>query len=314
MSNVKLKQMFDLMESFSWTIEDFLVAVLDEAATTEYAVTRVPAYTRRRFLRYAYEKIPDDNDVFEFLNDNISEPLRKWAMDIVLKSANRELERLTKLPKFGKYKAETVTATELDQTLTEPVSQIIDVAPTLFSLLDGCTSKSWKTKSLCDMAQDEVLDKTKNLQFLVTTMCHLRHPIGSTNLPVKLSMYLYGAGLGRRGLDLLSKYSICSSYRTMSSKIDNLQEKALQDMRKLGAKPTSIVTYDNFEFRDGKRGERIGDQAQFRSITTALVIPDRLGYTQPLARTMWRPQTYQLDVIDIMQQFAKSPMDKEVSL
>ena len=313
MRNDKLRQIYDLLESFTWTMKDLIKAVLDEAASADYTKTRVPAHARACFLNYVYNEIPKDHDVFEFFNGKIPDSLMMWSTRMTGKATSQEIDKLVKLPFFGKYMPESLRSADFDPALTQPPSQAVDLAPNLLYLLDCIVSGFSSAKPVCDLDSQEALKLTENVQFVMANLCHLRYPRRSNNLPVKLGLYLYDAGTARRGLDLLSKLHYGAAYRVITAKMDSLQEEALNEVRKSGSNPTSIVTYDNFEFREGRRGERIGDQACFRSITTALVIPDRLGYDQPLERAMWRPQSHLLDPIEIMDQFEESHIDQEVS-
>lgn len=62
------------------------------------------------------------------------------------------------------------------------------------------------------------------------------------------------------------------------------------EVRKLGQQPIAVFTYDNFEYTEVKRSERLGDKKNFVSITTALVTQGRLIPSGGLIQSMWNPK------------------------
>ena len=49
-----------------------------------------------------------------------------------------------------------------------------------------------------------------------------------------------------------------------------------------------ILTYDNFEFIEGRREERIDNNREFRFITTALMLKGRRFIDEGLTQKMWK--------------------------
>ena len=80
------------------------------------------------------------------------------------------------------------------------------------------------------------------------------------------------------------------SYSTLQRRMSSLSDEARRKIRTIGRASTTVVTYDNFVFAEGRRGERIGDVREFRSITTALIFEGQgLGVTV-LRQNMWQPE------------------------
>ena len=304
--SVKLKQIFDLLDSFRWSIEDLMVAIFDEAARTDYLETRVPAYARASMLKCAYTRFPKEKRVSELFSNKVPDPLRIWAEEIVFTNSYQEMSALVKEPAFGKYSAESISTNDLDLTLSlSEEKDLAKLAPTLMGYINTLTHHKCEVRP----AED---GSPKRLHLTLASLCNMRHPQLSNNVAIKLGLCLYGSGIGRRALDLLAGQHICASYRTTIRRIGKLQGKALKEVRNLGRRPTSIVTYDNFEFREGRRDERLGDHSRFRSITTAMTIPNRLECDAPLHKTMWRPREHLLDVLKIMDLFEESQLNDEV--
>ena len=59
------------------------------------------------------------------------------------------------------------------------------------------------------------------------------------------------------------------------------------------------MTYDNFEYTDGRRGDRLGDKRSFRSVTTALVFNGQGIPEGGLRQSMWQPNI-PLRTIDVV--------------
>ena len=129
--------------------------------------------------------------------------------------------------------------------------------------------------------------------------CSLMRPGRSTNFPTTMGLYLYEAGVRRRALDSLSRLGFVPSYTTITRRLNEARRFAEEQVKAVGRDPISVLTWDNFEFKERRRGERSGDHATFRSITTALVIESRVSMSKPLAPGMWRPRTFPLSAVDI---------------
>ena len=81
------------------------------------------------------------------------------------------------------------------------------------------------------------------------------------------------------------------SYNTIQRRMKGLTHEAGRKVCTVGQAPSGVLTYDNFEFSESKRGERAGDQRTFRSIITYLTIEGRGFDCGRLEQSMWRPQT-----------------------
>ena len=119
----------------------------------------------------------------------------------------------------------------------------------------------------------------------------------STNFQSVMGLYIYQGGARRRVLDTLCQLGLTMSYSTLQRRMSSLSDEARRKIRTIGRASTTVVTYDNFVFAEGRRGERIGDVREFRSITTALIFEGQgLGVTV-LRQNMWQPENYPLSAI-----------------
>ncbi|KAL8798407.1 MAG: hypothetical protein Q9182_006685 [Xanthomendoza sp. 2 TL-2023] len=122
---------------------------------------------------------------------------------------------------------------------------------------------------------------------ILSILRNLLKPIVSTNVQTILGLYVYKGGAQRRVVDTLSQLEISMSYKTLQRRTVGLTEEARRRIRVVGRIPTSIVTYDNFDFAEAQRRERIGDVGTFRSLTTALLFePQKIDEDFPWSATM----------------------------
>lgn len=71
----------------------------------------------------------------------------------------------------------------------------------------------------------------------------------------------------RRVIENLNHLGLNRSHQVIQRMQHTLHLEGESAVHTVGSMPTSIVTYNNFEFAQIKRGERPGDLRQFRSIT-----------------------------------------------
>lgn len=282
---------------------DLNAAMVELASETSYEEDKRPALHRTSFYNFSYSTLPGNSNVATIFGNNVPDSLRIWAFDIVSRSLYSEIGNLIAMPAFGKYDQASIEPTSFDATLEDAASTILRQAPMWMSLFATMKKRHFKPTRSDELTDTQSKQLAGKLILVISTLCQLRHPQNCDNLPTKLGICFFQAGLSKQGLDLLGHLYVCSSYKTINRRQRDLETIALEQVRRIGRNPTSIVTYNNFEFRQGKRVERIGDQADFRSITTGLVIPSRVPCQVPLTRDMWKPKQCLLGVSDIMAKF-----------
>jgi hypothetical protein len=100
-------------------------------------------------------------------------------------------------------------------------------------------------------------------------------------------------------MELFNSLGLCRSYRPTRELVLSLCEQGQQKLLQIGSNPTTIMTYDNFEYTDGRRGDRLGDKRSFRSVTTALVFNGQGIPEGGLRQSMWQPNI-PLRTIDVV--------------
>lgn len=105
---------------------------------------------------------------------------------------------------------------------------------------------------------------------IISILGHCRHRNTATNIPNILGLYLLKGGLRRRCIDTLNHFGITVSYKTLLQKLKELQDQAIVEVGRLGRNPASVISWDNFEYQDDRRSERVKDPRRFQSITTAI--------------------------------------------
>ena len=139
-------------------------------------------------------------------------------------------------------------------------------------------------------------------------------PNTSTNFQSVMGLCIYQGGARRRVLDTLCHLGLTMSYSTLQRRMSSLSDEARRKIRTIGRASTTVVTYDNFVFAEGRRGERIGDVREFRSITTALIFKGQgLGVTV-LRQNMWQPENYPLSAIGLALRLKPDDIDAQVSI
>ncbi|MCJ1358288.1 MAG: hypothetical protein MMC33_008287 [Icmadophila ericetorum] len=131
----------------------------------------------------------------------------------------------------------------------------------------------------------------KKHTLILSILCNNMHRILSDNLPTLLSIYMASGGCRGRVIDLFNSLGLCKSSKPTHAITKKLSEQGRDKVHETGSNPKAIVTYDNFKFTGGRRGDRIGDKRSFRSITTCLTL---VGQGMPecgLKQRMWKPLT-----------------------
>ncbi len=86
---------------------------------------------------------------------------------------------------------------------------------------------------------------------ILPMLCNHMHRNTSDAFPAIMSLYLFQAGCRRRGIELFNCLGLCRSYRPTRKFVLNLCEQGQQKLLQLGPNPTTVMTYDNFEYTDG---------------------------------------------------------------
>ena len=116
----------------------------------------------------------------------------------------------------------------------------------------------------CDAHRDESTHPQRAIPVgrqitILSLFCHMLRPNTSINFQSVMGLYIYQGGARRRVLDTLCHLGLTMSYSTLQRHMSSLSDEARRKLRTIGRASTTVVTYDNFVFAEGRRGERIGD-------------------------------------------------------
>jgi len=105
---------------------------------------------------------------------------------------------------------------------------------------------------------------------IINILGHCRQRNTATNIPSILGLYLLRGGLRRRCLDTLNHFGIIVSCKVLLQKQKEIQDQAVVEVCRLGRNPASVISWDNFEYQDDRRSERVKEPRRFQSITTVI--------------------------------------------
>lgn len=281
----KLDHILEALRAVRWGVKDFLEVLEERKEVVPFHENGSYKKAYHSFNRYAYQSLPQRRTSLYVLGKHPDPALKAWAFEIVGQELRKEVKSLVTHEAFGNWTPSALQGSE-ELNFNRVPEVIAERAPGWSSLLKAATVNS----------ENQDADLVKSSDFIMVSMlCRRARMRSSDKMAAALGIYLYHAGTKRRALDTLAGLGICVSYRSIMRRLERMEELSVQEVRKLGQNSLSVPTYDNFEFQEQRRGERLGDsRPSLRSITTALVIEDRLKLTEPFSCNMWQPEKFLL--------------------
>lgn len=280
----KVESLLERLVTLRWDVKHFLRALYRYRSDHKLRVAQ------KHFLDFAYTELPRHQHFERVVKSKRRKPIvecgHKWVMD----ELHRELRVLGRAEAFGGF---------------HPPS-IKDASPTVKEL-----APQWLHLLQCVCSDDTASLNASAVQpatLILAIMCHLMRPKKCTNFQITLGLYLYQGGARRRVLDTLCRFGMIVSYSTLQRRLTSLRTEAERRVEAVGQAPSIILTYDNFEFTEGRRGERTGDNREFRSITTALMLEGRR-----FPKEMWKPSSVLLSAEQIALGLRPQRIDINVS-
>ena len=264
-----------MLVTLRWDVRHFLRALHQYRSEHKFRVAH------KQFRNFAYTELPRHPQFGHVINSNRQKPIVDWAHKWVMEDLHKELRVLGRAEAFGGF---------------HPPSEDQDLG-TLSSIQDASLTVKELAPQWLQLLQSVCSDDTSSpnanaaqpVTLILATMCHLMRPTRCSNFQTTLGLYLYQGGARRRVLDTLCRFGLIVSYSTLQRRLATLRTEAERRVEAVGQAPSAILTYDNFEFTEGRRGERTGDNREFRSITTALMLKGRRFYDKKLTQEMWKP-------------------------
>lgn len=239
--------------------------------------------------------------------------LHPWCVEIVAETLRREIVALARHPSFGNFNCDTQTiGKDVEARISGAIEATVEKAPTWLCIINT-SGNSRRSNQTIRMTAEMNHQTAKDTILVFSRLCQLLQARKSDGIPALLGIYLYEGGAKTRTIDTFSRLGLCLTSKVVLKRIHALEKAAEQSVRELGRDPSSVVTWDNFEFREGRRGERTGDQAQFRSITTAMITQNRCEDSRPLKSSDWQPECFPLSASKILSRINGSRIPSQVS-
>lgn len=205
--------------------------------------------------------------------------LRAWGWAAAGQVLKRELHALMACPAFGKF----VMATDEEKhrsvdVLSNALPAIQTSAPRFVALLEDVCGRPKGSKQL-----------DRRYAVIMALLTHYIRPHRSNIIQSALGLYIYQGGARRRVIDCLARLGLMVSYPTILRYQEKMSKSAAEKVRLIGSSPNAIVTYDNFDFLESRRGERAGDTQESKSITTALTFIGQMLPPSGLTPDLWQP-------------------------
>jgi len=201
-----------MFKEYRWTVKDFIRYFV----TAEADDYKRSIQSRKKILRQAVIEQAEVLDCFEDTQD-ISIP----GM-VSLQRIQVEMQQLQdNKGYFGQF---NVTHPPEDMDLTQAVQELQKIAPTLWM-----TIYTLMTPTRKDYERHKEPFEHRAV-YICAMLCYSRANINSTFLPKLLGLYLYGSGVKRRCLSVLSGYGVCPSYHTLANDMQRLSDIAKESL------------------------------------------------------------------------------------
>ena len=295
----KIENILATLTALRWDVKRFLRALYKHRSQHRFRVAQ------KHFCDVAYKELPKERGFARIVQKKRRGPILDWGYKWALEDLHNELRTLGSQKAFWEF---------------NPPSKDEDIGTIRF-IRDTNAMITTFAPHWVDLLQRACSDDTSSLNasalqpatLILATLCHLMRPKKCTNFQTTLGLYLYQGGARRRVLDTLCRFGLIVSYSTLQRRLTLLRAEAERTVEVVGRAPSAILTYDNFEFTEGRRGERTGDNREFRSISTALILEGRRFTNGKLLQTMWNPSSTLLSAEQVAQGLLPQKIDTEVS-
>ncbi|KIX06423.1 uncharacterized protein Z518_04399 [Rhinocladiella mackenziei CBS 650.93] len=210
--------------------------------------------------------------------------------DYVMQCLDKELCALECLDAFGSWNIHRKE--QLADMIVGVGQQTIETAPKFGAMLHGLvinqrTAKESKRPTKKNEKEEE--RAAAKVATIAAIILFSRHSNSNNNIPVNVGLHCLDAGVGKRTISILQGMGLCPSFATLKNKEEVLRSAAAAEIRRVGQGPHRIYgAWDNFEFKDHRQHERIGDASTFRSTTTAVICIGDDHEEPTLLHDMWR--------------------------
>ncbi|KAK3384608.1 hypothetical protein B0T24DRAFT_646474 [Lasiosphaeria ovina] len=212
-------------------------------------------------------------------------------------TVRKEMKMLIKEPAFSVFEpfkgqsavpttiAQVYDTTWLDNTLKQAWPTLKKEAPNLVTFLSQVLQNQ---KELANMDFDDEKSPQIFLFASLFTGGYARN--NSSFLRDVLGLYMLANGTPRRAIETLAHIGLIPSYWTLNRMLNEMADRAKENIKKVARDPNSIVVYDNFNFISRTRELVGGKKDEMINLTTACIMsyPELGGAIQ---KANFRPRT-----------------------
>ena len=173
----------------------------------------------------------------------------------------REITQLGTTDIFGKYDISNMDLSELDNCNLS--SSITQEAPNMLDILRRI-AEPYET------SRERENEQWPRWAIILSTLCFLQRRSNCSNLPTKLGLHLYSKGVKAREIDLLAKFGLSVSYKSVYRTMNSIANHEAHLIAERSASLCHVTAYDNFEQVEGVKAQRTDDNSTFHSVTTGV--------------------------------------------
>ncbi|KAG6823562.1 hypothetical protein H0H92_009808 [Tricholoma furcatifolium] len=201
-------------------------------------------------------------EILDLIHNRHSRVANDWALSTVRRLIENEMPILAK--HFCATQNTPVTTILADFSLQRVLSDTAIYAPTLLQIL----------RQAGDSTRQYVSKKDPDL-IIATTICMLakaRHN-HATEFQTTTCMYFLACGTSRSIFDVLNHAGITLSYNQAVSRLKQLGQERLMQMRKLVRKQACMIIWDNLNIAYRVNEQQHNNKDHFDNGTTATLVP-----------------------------------------
>jgi hypothetical protein len=173
----------------------------------------------------------------------------------------REITDLGTTDIFGKYDESKEDMPELNSH--NLINSITQEAPNMLNILQ-------KIAEPYEASKERENEHWPRWAIILSILCFSQRRSHCANLPTKLGLHLYSKGVKVQEIDLLAKFGLSISYKSVNRTMKDLAAHDAQLIVERGASLCQVSAYDNFEQVEGVKAQRVDESSTFHSVTTAI--------------------------------------------
>jgi hypothetical protein len=212
----------------------------------------------------------------------------------------REIKQLGTTNLFGEYDGSSEDMLELDSH--NLIGSITQKAPNILDILQRIAEPQ-------EASKERENEHWPRWAIILSILCFTQRRNSCSNLPTKLGLHLYSKGVKAQEIDLLAKFGLSISYKSVYRTMTDLAAREACLIAKRGASLCSVTAYDNFEQMEGVKAQRMGENSTFHSVTTGVQLEGMDIPQGGLQQDMYNTRV-KLGIRDVL--FSPGNMDNDI--